>query len=56
MKKYFNLKNSVSGVKMPNGKYKNPSAPLVLGAIGYFAAGVVCGIICICKKESAPYL
>lgn len=55
MEKYIYLKNSVDGVKMPNGEYKNQNFPLVLGAIGYFATGVVCGITCICKKESAPW-
>lgn len=51
MKKCINLKTSVSDVKMPNGKY-NQNSPLVLGAIVCLAAGVVCGITCIYKKEN----
>lgn len=55
MEKHIYLKNSVEGVKMPNGKCKNQNSPLILGVIVCLAAGVVCGITCICKKESAPW-
>lgn len=55
MEKYIYLKTSVDGVKMPNEKYKNQDSLLVLGVIVCLAAGVVCGITCICKKESAPW-
>lgn len=55
MQKSVKLETSVNGVKMPNGKCKNQNSLLVLGVIVCLAAGVVCGITCICKKESAPW-
>ena len=55
MQKSVKLETSVNGVKMPNGKCKNQNSPLVLGVIVCLAAGAVCGITCICKKESAPW-
>ena len=55
MQKSVKLETSVNGVKMPNGKCKNQNSLLVLGVIVCLAAGVVCGITCICKKESTPW-
>ena len=50
MKKYFNLKTSVGGVKLPNGINKLQNDILVLGIIGCLVVGVGYGIFRVYNK------